>query len=295
MNNIIEKIESSKHIVVIAQKGVDSLSASSAFYTYLLTLHKKVSFFSLDKKIETRYSFLPWYEKIRSTIPSSADLAISFGELCEDSIGLESDSLIFKNKDNLGISLNLYRFFKKENIKVNKKMATSLYSGILDSSKAFLDDRVDGTFFALVKELVELGADTKVCHRYLVHYTTLASFRVDGLMKRDMVLKLDGRVALFELNDEKLLSSGATKVDCEKTILEALSLPTVDVSILVFENNDLNVDVVMVSDGVVDLLKISSKFDGVGDTKMVRFAFKAKEKDKKLELIYKEIEVESKK
>ncbi|MEA2098816.1 MAG: phosphoesterase [Campylobacterota bacterium] len=299
MNKIINKVDNSKHIVVVADASVDSISSASAFYTYLLTLHKKVSFFCISSEIDNRLSFIPWFEKIRYTFASSSDLVIGFGSLKKEEIGVECDyiNIDIANKNFISLAESIYNLFKNNGIKMNKKIATSLYAGILDCSKGFLDDRVDGTFFAVVQELIDLGADTKVCNRYIMNHMSLAAFRLKAKMQIDMKLELDAKVALFVVSDNDLLSSGATENDCEKVILESLFLPTVNIALLLREHNDLSVSVLLKSDGELDVLKIASLFNGVGNSKIARFDFINKNhlKEEKIKLIYKEIEFESKK
>ena len=62
MSEIIQRISQAKHVVVIAHLNpdADSLGSASAMYTYLLTLHKKVSFFCASKNINKKLLFLPW-------------------------------------------------------------------------------------------------------------------------------------------------------------------------------------------------------------------------------------------
>src|SRR6056300_1331129 len=98
MNDIIKRIDSAQHIVVIAHASpdADSLGSASAMYTYILTLHKKVSFFCFTKTVNPKLSFLPWFKKIRNSFPSSADLAIgfdcgSFSRLGLDNVNLNCD------------------------------------------------------------------------------------------------------------------------------------------------------------------------------------------------------------
>lgn len=295
MNKIISKINNSKHIVVVANGCVDSICSASAFYTYLLTLHKKVSFCS-SNQLESRLSFIPWSQKVKNNFPSSADFAIVFGNV-DNKINIECESIKIDMINNNSISKIVYDLFKDNSINLNHKMATSLYSGILDSTNGFLDDNVDGTIFAMAKELVELGIDTKICNKYIIKYMSLASFRLKSMMLNDMKLVLGARVALFVVKDDDLLSFGATEKDCENIISEALFLPTVDVAILLREHNDFSIKALLKSHGSLDLMKIVSQFNGVGNHRVVKFDFLNENqiKEKKLELLYKEIEIESKK
>jgi len=297
MNNIINKINNSKHIVVVATGSIDSICSASAFYTYLLTLHKKVSFFSISNVLEPRLFFIPWSEKVRSSFPSSSDLAITFGTLDSDNVYIECEIINFDTmKNSPFIAQTVYDFFENSDIKINHKMATSLYSGILDSTNGFLVG-TNGTIFAMIERLVKLDIDIQNINKCVMQYMSLASFRLKAIMQMKMQLMLNAKLALFVVKDEDISSSGATEIDCEKIILEALFLPTVSVVLLVREYDDSNVKILLKSDDSINLSKLVLELDCIGNSKVVKFDFLNKNqiKEKKLALIYKEIEFESKK
>ena len=50
MNEILNKIESYKHIEIVVES--QSLFVANALYTYILTLHKKVSLVCKEKNID---------------------------------------------------------------------------------------------------------------------------------------------------------------------------------------------------------------------------------------------------
>ena len=259
MNRLLERIESAKHVVVVSciDPDADSLSSASAFYTHLLRLHKKVSFFCCTKDLDPRFVFLPWFEKIRSSFPSSADLVIALGCVTQDQLGADVTCDIVnidhhKNNDHFGdlslvkpecISTTqvLIHLFKEMDVKINKKMATALYAGLLQASEGFLDDDVDGTVFADVSELLTLGAEHKICNDFIMKRTSLGAFRLKAIMFKKMQLKHEARVAVFCIDDDDMRSSGALSRDCETPLQEALSLASVEVSLLLQQEKDLGI------------------------------------------------------
>ena len=78
---IIEAIEKAKHVVVISHVNpdADSLSSASAVYTYMLKLHKKVSFFCASKNIDEKLKLFPWTEKVRDIFPKDAAIQEALG------------------------------------------------------------------------------------------------------------------------------------------------------------------------------------------------------------------------
>lgn len=282
MKDIIQRIDDANHIVVIAHVNpdADSLGSASTMYTYLLTLHKKVSFFCATKKINNKLSFLPWFDKVRDSFPASADLAISLDCGAFKRLGVEPDcDLInidhhesnslygqYNLVDTMCISTTqvLWNFFQENKISINKKMATSLYAGLLDDSNGFMSDDVNGTVFALSNMLIESGADYKLCNKFIMRYQTLASLRLKAIMLGNMQLFHDAKVALFLVSSEDMKKTGAIGEDCEGALEESLCLPTVEVAILLKENNDLTFKGSLRSSGSLDASGIASSFHGGG-------------------------------
>jgi len=209
---LFSKFEDAKHIVIECDN--DTFCNGSALYTYILTMHKKVSFVSLEK-IDKRYAFLPWYDKLREHLPSGADCVVSLEKI------------------------SLYEVFLQANIKINKKMATSLYAAYLVDSCKLQGAKVDGTFFARMSELITLGADYKECRKYLFKSESLSLFRLKALMFGKMMLKDDARTALFILNEDDMKSSGASLNEAIEISKEALSIVHVQKVLLYDETNNL--------------------------------------------------------
>ena len=197
----------------------NNLSSATALYTQVLRLHKKVSLVCESENIDNRYSFLPWFEKIRSAKVSSADFIIKLE--CK--------------------SFELLKLFKNSNIKINNKIATSLYAGLLEESKGFLNSDVDGTFFAFVKELIECGADYKTCNSFIMKRTTLCALRLKAIMLENMILHNSAKAAVFYICSDDLKSTGADLMDCNDALEEALMLPHVELSVLLDIDNNYEI------------------------------------------------------
>ncbi|MDD5400227.1 MAG: bifunctional oligoribonuclease/PAP phosphatase NrnA [Sulfurimonas sp.] len=282
MNEIIQMIKSADHIVVVSHLNpdADSIGSASAMYSFLLQNHKKVSWFCKTEIIDQKLSCVPWFEKIRTSFPSSADLAISLDCADKKRLGIEIEcdlinidhhagntfygSVNFVKADFISTTEILYDFFTTNGVKINKKMATALYAGLLDDSDAFLSDRVDGTTFANVKTLIELGADFKLCNKNIMKSISLAALRLKAIMFKNMSLECDGRVALFCVSDEEMRASGAVADDCEAPLEESLNLAYVEVALLLRQNSDFTIKGSLRSKSSADVGKIASKVGGGG-------------------------------
>jgi len=208
MNNILDGIDNAKYVMIVAD--AKNLSRASALYSHLLRLHKKVSLVCESKNIDNKFSFLPWFEKIKSSRVSSADFIVELN--CN--------------------TLELYDLFKNNGVKINPKMATALYCGLLVDTDGFLNNAVSGTIFAVAKELIECGADYKTCNNFIMKRTTLSALRLKAIMLKKMLLQNSAKAAVFYICDDDLKRAGATLEECDEILQEALMLPHVELSVL---------------------------------------------------------------
>ncbi|HIP14721.1 MAG TPA: phosphoesterase [Sulfurimonas autotrophica] len=206
-------IENAKQIVIKADNN--SFANANALYSYILSLHKKV-FLVATQKIETKFSFLPWFDKVRETLPTKADVIIE----------AESDTV------------GLYLALKHNNVKINQKMATALFAGLIETSEGFLSTTCNGTTFAIASELIELKAQYITCKEYLQKSDSLALFRLKSLLYKNMLQKSNGESMHLYISEEDLKSSGATQRDVEKVLKESLKI--VHVKEVVLHKSDEN-------------------------------------------------------
>lgn len=203
----IEKLKNAKHVLIVTTN--DSFANASALYSCILTLHKKVSLQNREP-LNANLSFLAWFDKCRENKPSTADYII------------EVDIEV----------LELYNFFKENGFKINQKMATSLYSGVLGRYNNFLSSDCDGTIFAIVSELLEYKAQKQLCHDYLINSIPLAYIRLKEKLLKSLVLKNDASHVYVSVSDDDLKSSNTTLDDAYKIMKEFLKIVNVEKVIL---------------------------------------------------------------
>lgn len=198
----VEKISEFSHVLLVADNT--SFANASVLYSYILTLHKKVSLQN-STELDVKFSFLPWFDKSRTVVASSAELVINVG----------SDSK------------KLYEELQSKHIKINQKMATSLYCGLFLQFDGFSSNRADGTTFAIVSELIALKAEYKKCNLYLRRREPLSRFRLRAILFKNLLLVNDAQEAEIELSDDDLSASGATLEDAFIVMQEALNIVNV--------------------------------------------------------------------
>lgn len=208
MNEILKEIKSAQHIEIVVDK--EYLFIGSALYTYVLTLHKKVSLVCKNSLVDYKYSFLPWFDKIKKTDTPSADYTIRL---------------------NCSV-LELFELFKKSDIKINKKIATALYGAVLYETQGFTNTSLNGTFFAVSSELISSGANYKLATTALLKSSTLGLLRLKSIMLEKMLLQNSAKAAVFVIEDDDLKSTSTSLLDAEEIVLEAFSLGYVEMVVL---------------------------------------------------------------
>jgi phosphoesterase RecJ-like protein len=286
---VLEKIDAADHIAVIAHinPDADSLGSASAMYSLLLRLHKKVTFFCATENIDLRLAFLPWFDKLRHRFPTSADLAISLDCGSKKRLGAEIKCPLVNIDHHVGneaygeiniidstaISTTqvLYELFEDHGIKLNTKMATSLYAGLLDDSLGFLSEKTDARAFAMAAVLSKAGADTRGCAIELFERRSLAAMRLKGMMLQKMSLVQNGDIVLLKVTREMLLQSGAHAADCEAVLHESMGLPTVKVAVLLRERRDGSIKGSLRSFDGSDMAAVADCFGGGGHSTSAGF------------------------
>jgi nanoRNase/pAp phosphatase (c-di-AMP/oligoRNAs hydrolase) len=193
-----KKIAQSKHILIKSDK--ENFPQASILYSYLLSQHKKVSWYAQEK--ERRFSFLPWYEKIRQQKPTSVDLEI------DASVEI----------------MELYTFVNESDVKINQKMATAFYAGFLKRYANFLSSECNGTVFAVLSALIDLGAEQQLCVREMLQKVPLSLIRLKSLLYKKLQLVENATVVEVKLRDEDFAQSGASWEDMVEAGQELLNI-----------------------------------------------------------------------
>jgi len=282
VNELVKALADAKHILIIAHVNpdADSMGSALAMYTHVLRLHKKVSLYCKTQKINPALSFLPFFEKIRSTVPNDYDLALSFDCGAISRLGLEVDVPLVNvdhhvSNENYG-TINLvdstaisttqvlYDFFKDNDLKINAKMATALYSGLVDDSESFTTEKTDLRTFEMASELLKCGADNALCVQKLFKERSLASLRLKAKMLSAMKLSLGASVASTLVEKSFFEETGAYEVDCEEGLNESLELSSVKIAFMLRYTKEGHIKGSLRSCDGSDMNTVASNFGGGG-------------------------------
>lgn len=209
-----DSFKNAKHILLLT--GSDSFANTSALYSYVLTLHKKVSIQKVDD-IEMSVSCLSWFDKIRDNAPLSADYIVN----------VSTDTKL------------LFDFFIKNEIKINKKMATSLYAGLLKQYKGFVSDDCDAKIFAISSKLIDLGAEYKLVNECLFEKMPLALFRLKAILFQSICLTKNATHAKVYVSSDDLKASGTLLKDAYAIMYEIKNIVNVK-RVTLYKHDDEN-------------------------------------------------------
>ena len=287
-------IANAKRIAVVAHENpdADTLGSCSALYTYLLQLHKKVHFVCETRTVSKRYNVIPWVEKIKHTLPSSTDLVIVCDAAQRRRCGLQFEQVCINfdhhrsntyfcdcnvvNPSAMSTTEVVYDFLRSNEAKINAKIATAIYAGLISDTRRFATIDKEGMVFALAKELVAYGADHENVVNRLQKYSTLSQLRLLGSMFQEMRLVRDGRIAVFRVDRRMLHRSGADENDAKAALEKALELPTVALAVMIVRRASALFKVSLRSQ-TIDVAAIARAFGGGGHKNRAGIVFENEE------------------
>jgi len=309
LENILDVIKKARHVTVVAHihPDADSAGSASALYTYMLQLHKKVTFYCATKTIDPALKCIPWVDKIKHTFPKSSDLVLSADCGDKSRLGEIPDILLINfdhhasnelfgnynvvNKEAISTSQVVFDFFIHHDIAINSKMATALYAGLLDDSRNFLSSKVDEKIFDMAAFLCARGAKTIVIANHISKQIPLSAFRLKAAMMSKMQLLSEARIALFMVPLKMLDDYGAHHRDCELALEEGLYLPSVEISLLLCQNRDLSIKGSLRSKGKIDVNMIAQKFGGGGHMHSAGFKINNQSMEQALDAVLENINI----
>jgi len=282
MHALLEALDEAEHILIIAHVNpdADSMGSALAMYTHVLRLHKKVSLYCKTQKMNPALQFLPFFNKVRPTIPTKYDLALSFDCGAIKRLGIEVDAKLVNvdhhvsNEkygdinliDTTAISTTqvLYDFFKDNEIKINAKMATCLFAGLVDDSQNFTTDKTDARAFMMAADLIKSGADNALCIKELFKSRSLGSIRMKAKMLSNAKLSCSAKVVGTLVPKAFFEQTGAYEVDCEEALHESLELVSVEVAYMLRFTKDGRIKGSLRSKNGLNMNLLASHFGGGG-------------------------------
>ena len=256
----------------------DTIGTALGIFNFLKFYGKKnVEVVSFSKELPYNLDFLPNFSKIKHKIIYDNSLIISCDTGSIDRLGFNLDNRVIINIDhhktntNYGLlnivdsslasaSLVAYQILSDEVI--SKDTATCFYTALLSDTRYFTTNRVDKNVFKISLELLNCGVDHNSVIYNLTYRKSLASIRLQAKALDNLELHNNGTIASIQINNNTILKTGANISDTVDIVDIALSIATVEVAIIIIEQND-NIKVSLRSKNK-DVSNIAKSFKGGG-------------------------------
>ncbi|MDR2081916.1 MAG: bifunctional oligoribonuclease/PAP phosphatase NrnA [Campylobacteraceae bacterium] len=279
-------IQKARNILFVSHVNpdCDTLGCSFALYDILQKTNNSY-LFNATQNFPRRLQFLPYSDEIRSFLPAKFDTVVVCDCARFDRTGLDITAIRNEaeiiNIDhhltnsnfgdiNLVISphasacMVVYEMLKKNGVKLTPKAASCLYAGTVDDTGFFAYGAMDASTFSNMSELVSLGADPISISKQLKQSVPLARFRLKEYVSKSFDLLRNGMVGLVFIYQEDLKRTGAKREDTEDIINLVRDLVSVEMAVMILEEEDGSFKISLRSKNSLDVSKIALKFGGGG-------------------------------
>ena len=310
MSEAIRLIENAHSVVLLTHVNPDADTLGSALGMYHILKRKGKKVYVLNTTtLPYNLDFLPGIQKIRKELPPKYDLAISFDCGSLDRLGIESVDAPMINFDHHASNTHfadinivdpkaaataqvVYRFVKEAGYTVPKESAICFYTALVDDCGFFKYDTVGRDTFEFAAELCGQGADPEYVARMLTMREPLAKIRLITKVLETLELQLGAKVAVVRVTQRMLKETGGTKEMADDALNMARSLATVEVAVLLREEEDGRIKVSLRSKERVDVGKIAVAFGGGGHRRAAGFTSELHDFDRVLEQVLEKLKEE---
>ena len=162
-------------------------------------------------------------------------------------------------------SEQVYRLFKKLNMKFTQSEAEAIYTGAVSDTGRFQYSNTTPFCFSMAADLVRCGVRPEKIFSNLYEKNKLSSLKLLGEALRTLRVLPSGKIAYLEIPNSMFKKAGADYSETENIINYAISIEGVKVALLFRESEEKGaVKVSMRSRGTIDVSKVAKHFDGGG-------------------------------
>ena len=278
---IWNKIKESGNIVLISHVNPDgdALGSSLSMYNILKNMGKNVSVVNMTD-LASYLDFLPNYDKVKKVLPKKIDLMISFDCGSFDRLGIEEKPSFLINidhhisntnygdinliEDAASTSQVVFNILEANDIKIDKDSATCIYTALVTDTGNFQYESVTDEVFRVASELVKCGVKRDFISKMLYERDRLSRLRFIAKALDTLELHLEGKVGSVEVTNELMAKTGAIKDDTDGLVNMVRKLDTVEVAMMLREEENGDIKVSLRSKNYVDVSKIAVKYGGGG-------------------------------
>lgn len=296
MNPIINQIKKSKKILVTSHSDPDGDAVSSllAMGLTLSYLGKKTTLYNYSP-IPAVYRFLPSVERIIDHIEPvngyDTAMILDCGDISRvgpagENIGripvvINVDhhisntgfgDLQLVDPDACSTAEIVYRIIKALKIRIDRDIATSIYTGILTDTGSFRFSNTNQAAFAISQEMTELGVEPYNVAQHVFGTYSLERIKLLNLALDSLEISENGKLSIMTVTNAMFDFTETQPEDVDGMINYARRIQDVKVAALIQEQrngrprseNKRRFHVSLRSDGSVDVAAIAGAFGGGG-------------------------------
>lgn len=292
---IIDRIRASSKILLTTHINPDGdgLGAEAAMFHALTEIGKQPVIIN-DSSLSQEYQFLnngqifeTYNSSAHQTILQNIDLVIVFDIGSPDRLGrLGKDLVAFgcpmicidHHPNNHGrfqiavidtdapatVSLVFELIMALDTRLMNKKIAESLYTGILTDTGSFRFDNITPEAFEMAAELMRYGVKPSEIYAHIYENSTPERTKLLGMILQEIHFDLEGRLAWFIITQKQIRKSGAKTEEVDGFTEVVRSIKGVEVAIMFLEVNKNRVRINFRSKGNFIINRVAQMFNGGG-------------------------------
>jgi len=303
MDQIINHIKEANHILLASHCDPDGDAVSSilAMGLAIAKLELKATLYNASP-IPAVYRFLPSVERIVRHIKKANTYDVALVLDCGDlpRVGEASSTVsqipvvinIDHHISNTGFgdiqlvdpmacstAEIIYRLIKAMGVRIDKDIATSLYTGILTDTGSFRFSSTNQAAFAISKEMAELGVEPHEVAQHVYGTYSLGRIKLLNLALDSIEISDNGKLSIMTVTGAMFSETRTQPEDVDGMINYARRIEDVKVAALIQEQKNGKTDsnghcryhVSLRSDGSVDVAAIAGSFGGGGHASAAGF------------------------
>lgn len=300
--NIIKCIKSAKTIYISTHIRPDGDAIGSCFAMYLALKRMGKDVHVIMPSYSKMYNFLGELKYAKELVKEDKyNLLICFDcsdkkrlSITEDDFKKAEKVIVFDHHKMSSVPSDLsyiddespatcelvYKFMKKNKIKIDSKIAGYIYMGIMTDTGSFNYTRTTSESYRIAAEMIDKGADfVKICKQINDTKTEskakLMSYTIDN-----METYFDGRVRISIARTEILNKLGVDAEDAEGMTNYLRMIEDTELAVYIRQISDNEYKASLRSEGRIDCSKLSSMFGGGGHVRAAGFDTTNMEEDK---------------
>ncbi|NLY47119.1 MAG: bifunctional oligoribonuclease/PAP phosphatase NrnA [Tissierella sp.] len=288
MDEAIDIINKSTKIFIASHVNPDgdNIGSSLSLALALKKIDKEVFVLSTDG-IPNDFKFLPGSELIQDYNESMGpiDLFIAVDSSDVDRLGKNKDLIKTTNKViNIDHHISntkfghinivnpkasatgelIYYFIKRLNIKIDKDIATNIYTAINTDTGKFSYDNVSSDTHRIAAELLDAGADIKEVNINIYESSSIERTKLFIKTLGGLKTYSNNKIAIAKISQDILTETNTTLDDTEGIVSFIRGIGPVEVSCILKEISEKEVKVSLRSKEYVDVASICGVFNGGG-------------------------------